>query len=115
MTPHKKRRRHEIQREHIKLDADPQHQAYTEDASHDNTGLFLRKQQPGSGQVRETVYNQQCAAGKGEILKDGFCKGQYLKIGEHGVHSHQLSAGVQQHPKGTTYCADGDKECPENQ
>ena len=60
-TDRKKRRRHEIQREDIKLDADPQHERHPEDAAHDNTGLLLRKQQPGSGQVRETVYNQQCA------------------------------------------------------
>ena len=58
---------------------------------------------------------EHCATGKGKILKDDLCKRQHLKIEEHGVHSHQLSAGVQQHPKGTTYCADGYKERPENQ
>ena len=112
---HKKRRRHEIQREHIKLDADPQHERHTEDASCDNANSLFGKQQPGGGQVREAIYNQQCVAGKGEILKDDFCKRQYLKIGEHGIHPHPLSAGVQQHPKGTAYCADRHKECPENQ
>ena len=32
-TDHKKRRRHEIQWEYIKLDADPQHERHTEDAA----------------------------------------------------------------------------------
>lgn len=112
---HKKRRRHEIQWEYIKLDADPQHECHPEDASCDNAGSLFCKQQPGGDQICETIYNQQCVAGKGEILKDDFCKGQYLKIQEHGVHPHPFSAGVQQHPKGTAYCADCHKERPENQ
>ena len=60
-------------------------------------------------------YNQQCVAGKGEVLKDDFRKRKYLKIWQHGVHPHQLSAGVQQHPNGTAYCADGYKERPKDQ
>lgn len=68
-----------------------------------------------SGQIREAIYNKKRIAGKSKILKDYLCKGQYLKIGEHGVYPHQLSAGVEQHPNGTAYCTDGYKERPENQ
>ena len=61
---HEVNRRHEVGREHIKLNADPQHQCHTKQPAERNTCVLFCQQQAGCGQIGQTVDNQQCPAGE---------------------------------------------------
>ena len=61
---HEVNRRHEVGREHIKLNADPQHQCHTKQPAERNTCVPFCQQQAGCGQIGQTVDNQQCPAGE---------------------------------------------------
>ena len=60
---------HEIQREHIKLNADPKHERHAEQSAEENAALFFRKQKSCRGQVGYSVDDKQRNSGKGEALK----------------------------------------------
>ena len=57
-------RGHEIQREHIKLDADPEHQGNAKDPTEKYAERFLSEQQNCRRQVCQSVYDQQGKARK---------------------------------------------------
>ena len=48
-------RGHEIKRENIKLNADPQHQCYAEYPAQDGSGTTVFQQQHGGGQVGQAA------------------------------------------------------------
>ena len=52
-------RGHEIQREHIKLDADPEHQGNAKDPAEDYAKFLLSQKQSRRCQICQAVYDQQ--------------------------------------------------------
>ena len=50
---------HEVQREHIELDAYPKHQGNAEDPAEDHTELLFPEKQHRRRKVRQPVYDQQ--------------------------------------------------------
>ena len=52
-------RGHEIQREHIKLDADPEHQGNAKDPAEDYAKFLLSQKQSRRCQIWQAVYDQQ--------------------------------------------------------
>ena len=108
-------RGHEIKREDIKLNADPQHQRYAEYRAQDGSGTTVFQQQHGGGQIGQAVDDQQCNAGELEILKQYAGKWQHLKIGQHRVHTHDAARRLNQHAGRASHRADSNKQRPENQ
>ena len=59
---------HEVRREYIKLDANPEHQRHAEHAAED-AAATLFCQQPCRRKVRQSVYDEQRDAGEREVLE----------------------------------------------
>ena len=108
-------RGHEVQREHVELDADPQHQRDPEDHAEEDPAPPPPQQQDRRRQIRQPVHDQQGKAGKQEVPEQHLRKGQLLKEGQHGVHAQGRSAGVEDHAHPAGHRADADEERPENQ
>ena len=106
---------HEIRREYVELNADPQHEGDAEDAAQDYARLFPGQQQAGGGQVGETIDDEQGDAGKGQILEYYLREGQHLEVGQHAIHPHGFSGGVQEHHGSAAHGADADKKRPKNE
>ena len=106
---------HEIQREHIELDAYPQHQRHAEDTAQGHSQGFFAQQQSRCRQIGQAVDDQQCDAGKHKVLKQHIRKWKHLKIRQHGVHAHSLAGGIDQHPRCAGHGSQADEQRPENQ
>ena len=105
---------HEIRREYVELNADPQHEGDAENPAQCHPRLFPGQQQAGGGQVGETIDDEQGDAGKGQILEYYLRKGQYLEVGQHAIHPHGFSGGVQEYHGSAAHGADADKKRPKD-
>ena len=106
---------HDFLREHIKLDADPQHQRHAEQPAERDARTLFSQQQSGCGQIGQAVDDQQRPAGERQIPEQHVRKRQHLKIREHRVHAQRPAARVEQHPGRACDRADADKQRPEQQ
>ncbi len=108
-------RGHKIQREHIELDQDPEHQRHAEQAAKKYARTFFRKQQSRRGQVGYAVDDEQCDPRKQEVGKQNVRERQLLKTGQHGVHPHGFSRWIGQHSDRPRDRAKARIQCPKQQ
>ncbi|MDY4199673.1 MAG: hypothetical protein SOX90_04155 [Candidatus Fimadaptatus sp.] len=63
------RGRHEVEREHVKLNADPKHQRHAEYAAAHRARIPAPQQQPRRGKVGKPVHDKKRIAGKRKVRK----------------------------------------------
>ena len=112
-SEHEKARGHEICREHIELNADPQHERNAKNAAEQDTRFSVRDQQTGGCEICQTVDDEQRAAGKGEISEQYRGKWQFLKVWQHTGHTRRAPGRIYKHHAGAQNRAYTDKQRPE--
>lgn len=105
----------EIEREHVKLNADPEHQCHTKEHSETDAQRLFPEQKNCCRQIGQAVDYQQSHARKNIVLIQNIRQRKLFEIGQHILHLQKASVRFDKHAHGTNHSSDADKQAPEQQ